>query len=108
MIASYWQGKSPMPPLHSPKVLVAYMGDEAKAVAVRLTSDLRKVGLSVVNSSSGKSLKAQLKQANTLDVSYTVILGDDEVESGTAVLRNMADASQETVPYEKLPDILKQ
>ena len=95
-----------VPPLPSPKVLVAYMGDEAKALAIRLTSDLRKAGISTVNASSGKSLKAQLKQANTLGVSYSVILGDDEVKNGSAVLRNMMNASQETVPLEKLPDLL--
>jgi histidyl-tRNA synthetase len=95
-----------IPPLPSPKVLVAYMGDEAKALAIRLTSDLRKAGISTVNASSGKSLKAQLKQANTLGVSYSVILGDDEVKNGSAVLRNMMSASQETIPLEKLPDLL--
>ncbi|MBN2074926.1 MAG: histidine--tRNA ligase [Dehalococcoidales bacterium] len=96
-----------VPPLPSPKVLVAYLGDEAKKQAVRLTSDLRQAGIPVVNASSGKSLKAQLKQANTLDVSYTVILGEDEVKNGTAVLRDMTNASQETVPFDKIPDLLK-
>jgi histidyl-tRNA synthetase len=96
-----------VPPLPSPKVLVAYMGDTAKALAIRLSSDLRKSGISTVNALSGKSLKAQLKQANTLGVAYTVIMGDNEVENGTAVLRNMTNASQETIPLEKLPDLLK-
>ncbi|UCC15947.1 MAG: histidine--tRNA ligase [Dehalococcoidales bacterium] len=96
-----------VPPLPSPKVLIAYMGDEAKKQAVRLTSDLRKAGISTVNAASGKSLKAQLKQANTLGVSYTVILGEEEVKNGTAGLRDMTNASQETVPYDKLPELLK-
>ncbi len=96
-----------VPPLPSPKVLVAYIGDEAKALAIRLTSDLRKAGISTVNASSGKSLKAQLKQANTLGVSYTVILGEDEVKNSTALLRDMTNASQETVSYDKLPELLK-
>ncbi|OGN88811.1 MAG: histidine--tRNA ligase [Chloroflexi bacterium RBG_13_46_14] len=96
-----------VPPLPSPKVLVAYIGDEAKVQAVRLTSILRKDGISVVNAASGKSLKAQLKQANTLGVSYTVILGDEEVRNGTAVLRNMTNASQETISFNKLLDHLK-
>lgn len=93
--------------LPSPKVLVAYIGDEAKVQAIRLTSDLRKAGIPVVNASSRKSLKAQLKQANTLGVSYTVILGEEEVMNNTAVLRDMTNASQETVSCDKLPDLLK-
>jgi histidyl-tRNA synthetase len=96
-----------VPPLPSAKVLIAYIGDEAKVRVVRLTSDLRKAGIPVVNASSGKSLKAQLKQANTLGVSYTVILGEDEVKNSTAVLRDMTNASQETVSYDKLPELLK-
>ena len=96
-----------VPPLSSPTILVAYIGAEAKKKAVRLTSDLRNFGLSVVNAASGKSLKAQLKQANTLGVLYTVILGDEEVKNGTAVLRNMTNASQETVMVNNLKDLLK-
>jgi histidyl-tRNA synthetase len=96
-----------VPPLPSPKVLVAFIGDEAKVQAVRLTSDLRKAGIPVVNASSGKSLKAQLKQANTLGAQYTVILGEDEVKNSTAVLRDMTNASQETVARDKLPGMLK-
>lgn len=96
-----------VPPLPSQKVLVAYLGDEAKMRAIRLISDLRKSGISATNAASGKSLKAQLKQANTLGVSYTVIMGDEEVRNNTAVLRNMQNASQETIPFNKLPDLLK-
>jgi len=96
-----------VPSLPSPKVLIAYIGEDAKTQAVRLTSNLRKAGIPAVNASSGKSLKAQLKQANTLGVSYTVILGEDEVKNSTAVLRDMTNASQQTVPYDKLPGLLK-
>ncbi len=96
-----------IPSLLSPKVLVAYIGEKTKKQAVRLTSDLRKSGISVINAASGKSLKAQLKQANTLGVSYTVILGDDEVKNGTVVLRNMVNATQETVAANNLKDLLK-
>ena len=96
-----------VPPLPSPKVLVAYLGEAGKKQAIRLTSDLRNFGISAVNAASGKSLKAQLKQANTLGVSYTVILGENEVKNGTAVLRDMTNATQENISYDKLPDLLK-
>jgi histidyl-tRNA synthetase len=96
-----------VPPLPLPKVLIAYLGDEAKKQAVHLAADLRDLGISVVNAASGKSLKAQLKQANTLNVSYTVILGEEEVKNGTVVLRDMTNASQEIIPWDKLPELLK-
>ncbi len=96
-----------IPALPLPKLLVASIGNDAKVKAVNLTSELRKAGISVVNAASGKSLKAQLKQANTLGVSFTVILGDDEVRNNIAVLRNMTNASQETVAFDKLKDLLR-
>jgi histidyl-tRNA synthetase len=96
-----------VPPLPSPKVLVAYMGDDAKTQAVSLTSDLRQSGISAINAASGKSLKAQLKQANSLAVEYTVILGEDEVKNNMVVLRNMTKATQETIPLNKLKEQLK-
>ncbi len=89
------------------RVLVAYLGDAARTVAVKLAADLRGAGISAVTTSGGKSLKAQMRQANSLQVPYTVIIGEDEVKAGTAVLRDMANASQETLAIGKLPARLK-
>ena len=54
-----------------------------------------------------KSLKAQLRQANSLGVRYTVMVGDEEVKTGSAVLRDMANARQKTVPLAELPEQLR-
>ena len=55
----------------------------------------------------GKSLKAQLRLANSLGARYAVIIGEDEVKGGTVTLRHMADARQETVVLKDLPAALK-
>ena len=52
----------------------------------------------------GRSLKGQMKQANKLQAAYTVIIGDDEVKKGTALIRTMADGTQEEVPADQAPD----
>lgn len=49
----------------------------------------------------GRSLKGQMKQANKLQAAYTVIIGDDEVKKGTALIRTMADGTQEEVPADQ-------
>jgi histidyl-tRNA synthetase len=87
------------PPL---RALIASMGDGAKDIAIKLTADLRKEGISAVTAAGGKSLKAQLRQANTLGARFAVIIGEDEVKAGTAALRDMSGASQETVPLKEL------
>jgi histidyl-tRNA synthetase len=95
----------PTPPVL--QVLIAYLGDAAREEAVKLAAGLRQAGISAVAATGGKSLKAQLRQANSLDVRYTVIIGEDEVKAGTVTLRDMANARQETVPTGELPARLR-
>jgi histidyl-tRNA synthetase len=45
-----------------------------------------------------RSLKAQMKQANTSHVSYTLIVGEDELRNGTVVLRDMVRGEQLEIP----------
>lgn len=55
-----------------------------------------------------KSLKAQLRQANNLGVGYAVIIGEQEVKSGTVILRDMTSAEQRTIPISQLQGLLRQ
>ncbi|MFC1949297.1 His/Gly/Thr/Pro-type tRNA ligase C-terminal domain-containing protein [Chloroflexota bacterium] len=72
-----------------------------------MASGLRQAGIGVIQAVGSRSLKSQLRQANTLGVRHTVIIGDDEVKAGTTVLREMATARQETIPIDQLPKLLK-
>jgi len=85
------------------QVLIAYLGGAAREEAIKLAASLRQAGISAVTTTGGKSLRAQMRQANSLDVRYAVIIGEDEVKAGTATLRDMANARQETVPIGELP-----
>ena len=96
-----------IPALPPPAVFVAYLGKDAKDEAIRLTAHLRKSGISALASLNERSLKAQLKQANASGVLYTVIIGEDEVKSKSVVLRNMSKGEQQSVPIEKLAELLK-
>ncbi len=86
-----------VPPLPAPQVFIACMGNEARKEAVRLSAVLRQAGKGAVVAAGGKSLKAQLRQANARGCRYTVIIGEEEVRNGSAVLRDMENARQETV-----------
>jgi histidyl-tRNA synthetase len=48
-----------------------------------------------------------MRQANNLKISRAVIIGDDEVKAGTAILRDMTTSQQETVKMSELPEKLK-
>ena len=54
---------------------------------------------------SNKSLKAQMKRANRLGAPYVMIVGDDELKQGSAILRNMQTKEQESIP---LGDIVEE
>jgi len=98
---------APIPPLPHPQVFIAYVGNEAKDEAIKLASTLRRAGIGVIEAIGSKSLKAQLRQANTLGVHHTVIIGDQEVKTGTVILRDMTTAQQKTVPVGELQGLLK-
>ncbi len=95
------------PTLPGLQVFIAYTGDEAREASIRLASRLRQAGIGTVAAMGSKSLKAQMRQANSLGVRYAVIIGDEEVKTGTATVRDMANARQKTVPIGDLPGRLK-
>jgi histidyl-tRNA synthetase len=97
----------PIPHPPEPRVFIAYMGDEAKAESTKVASRLRKEGISTAATTGHKSLKAQMRQANSLGVRYAVIVGDEEVKAGTVTVRDMMNAQQKTVPLNDLPGLLK-
>ncbi len=99
--------KVAIPTLAKPRVFIAYLGDEAKEGAIKLASALRGAGIGVIEALGDKSLKAQLRQANNLDVRYAVIIGEQEIKAGTVILRDMTSAQQKSVPVSQLQGLLK-
>ena len=97
----------PVPPLPRPQVFIAHAGEEARDEAIKLAAALRKNGIGVIEALGGKSLKAQLRQANNLGARHAVIIGEEEVKSGTVILRDMTTSQQKTVPLGKLWELLK-
>jgi len=97
----------PVPPLPKPRVFIAYLGDDAKDEAVKLTATLRRNGIGAVVALGDRSLKAQLRQANNLGIPYAVIIGEQEVMTATVILRDMTTAEQKSAPLSELPELLK-
>lgn len=84
------------------KVFVAGMGEAGHDAAVDVTWRLREAGIAVDMDYTGRSLKAQMKVADKLGAKYVVILGEDEIASQAATVRNMATSEQKTVPLAEL------
>jgi len=92
----------PVPPLPKPQVFIAYLGDEAKEKALKLASTLRQAGIGVIEALGSKSLKGQLRQANSLGAHFAVIIGEEELKTGTVILRDMTSAEQKAIPASEL------
>ncbi len=91
------------PPVHKwIDVFVATLGDQAHEAGVKLVADLRAKGVSADMDYTGRSLKAQMKVADKLGAKYAVILGEDEVKSGVATVRDLTTSEQKSVPMEAL------
>ena len=84
-------------PAPAPKVYIAALGERAMIRAAAITERLRRSGVYAECDLVGRSLKSQMKYADKIHASYTLILGDSEIDSGRANLRNMADGTQTEV-----------
>jgi histidyl-tRNA synthetase len=94
------QGIEP-PPSSGARVYVAHLGPEARKEAVRLSARLRQAGIAATLAVDDRSLKAQLKQANALGFTQAVIIGEEELRTGSVVLRDMAQGEQAQLSLEE-------
>jgi histidyl-tRNA synthetase len=77
-----------------PRLYIAHLTQEAVALALDLAEQARAAGCQTVMGSAGRSLKAQLRHANTMDAEYAAIIGADEASKGEVTLRNLRDHSE--------------
>ncbi len=82
-------------------VFLAQLGNLAKRKSLKLLEDFRRARIHVGESFGRDSLKAQLKMADKLESSYTLLLGQKEALEGTVIIRDMKTGKQETVKLEK-------
>jgi len=87
-------------------VFIAALGEAARKKAFILTNKLRMGGIIAEMDNSNKSLKSQMKLADKLNSSFTLIFGDKEIEENVAQLRNMHSKEQQTLPLDNLADTL--
>jgi histidyl-tRNA synthetase len=85
------------PPSQSPMLFAAPLGDEAARRLFPIVALLRKKGCQVEMDYGGKGLKAQLKRADRLGARRVLIVGEEELKKGSAVLRDMEKKTQEEI-----------
>ena len=73
------------------KLYIASMGDKAYKKAFEIASELRDKGVKAEIDHAGRGIKAQFKYADKIHAENVVTLGDNELLTGVAQIKNMAD-----------------
>lgn len=75
-------------------IYIAAMGEAAAEKSLSLISMLRDEGYFAEYDLVGRGLKAQMKYADKIGAKYVMVLGDNEIESGKAKIKNMKTGEQ--------------
>ncbi len=83
-------------------VAVLPVGDDATAPAAALARDLVRAGVKVCTEVTGRSLKAGLKWSGKMDADVAVILGEQELAEGAALIRDLRRGEQEVTARDRV------
>lgn len=96
--------KSEFPERKKCDLFIASISAEENIKASQLVTDLRNEGLAAEFDTVGRSVKAQMKYADKIGALYTMVLGGDEISSGKAKLKNMADGTVSEIELNDFTD----
>ena len=82
------------------------LGDDQKSVALSLASQLRGAGIRTEIAFGDRALKGAMKAADKSGSRFVVIIGDDEVASGSVELKRMSDGTITSVKISELQKAL--
>jgi histidyl-tRNA synthetase len=89
-----------------PEVYVAWVGEQARDWAFPVVHRLRRKGLAVEIDGETRSLKSQMRRADKLKAASVLMVGDEELDKGAAVLRDMASKQQQQIKLDKVEVLL--
>jgi histidyl-tRNA synthetase len=87
-------------------IFIAALGSRAQKISFGLTNELRRAGISAAMDCADKSLKSQMKRADKLNSSFTLIFGDKEIDERRVELRDMKTKNQQVLSLDNLPEAI--
>ena len=82
---------------NGPSLYIVWVGEKARDWAFPLAHRLRQKNLAVEMEGEARSLKSQMRRADKFKALSVLIVGDDELAKGKAVLRDMANKRQDEI-----------
>ncbi len=89
-------------------VFMASLGEEAEKEGLKIVTELRNEGIRCLLSYDHKSLKSQMRQADSAYVKFVCILGENELRSRKVMVKDMEKSTQEEVSLADLKGYLDQ
>jgi histidyl-tRNA synthetase len=83
-------------------VFMIQLGFGPKIRSLLIMEDLKRANIAAYQELSSDSLSDQLRRAETLNVPFSLIVGQKEYVEGTVIVRDMRSRSQESVPVDTL------
>lgn len=74
--------------------------------SLQLSETLRAKGLKISQDLQHRSLKAQMKEANKVNAKYSIMVGDEEINTGNMTIKHMKTGEQSHVRLDQLANIL--
>ena len=88
------------------KVLVVSMVSDLSQ-AIETANKLREAGINTEVYFDDKKIKAKFKYADKLRIPYVIVIGEDEIKSGTLTLKNMETGEQVGKTIEEIIELMK-
>jgi histidyl-tRNA synthetase len=95
-------------PNNNPDIFIVCLGDAAKLCGFQAAHELREAGFSIERDYEMASMKSQMRKANKSHCRFTLIIGENEINSGKYILKNMAEGDQHEVNSKSLSTEISQ
>lgn len=93
--------------IRTPDIYLAALGEKSLSLAFEWKSALCIEGVKTEMDFGDKSLKSQMKQADRLGATHVLIVGDNEINQGSVILRDMTIKEQTSIPIEHVVETIK-
>jgi histidyl-tRNA synthetase len=96
-----------LPAREGPDVFLVSVGSAAEKWVFQTAQLLREAGVRATFDEKGRSVRAQLREANRRGSTWVIVSGDNEIEQGEASIKNMASGSEYTIGFDALATFFK-